>query len=585
MRRSTRFISLAFGVIAVAATVGGVAPSTPASAATYSMHVVSPIAGRIGIDGIYSPDDGNGYDVTTCAPGQPSLGWDAAGNLQGTTTIPDRKAGPLVNVRFEMYPGTPCGTYDAWGNVGGVQFETGPGSRNLGTITMPVAGQGGAFRIDGNILSSSPVGASRVLVDAFQIETGMQQNGVVEYGAFGTSQSRGNIWTAGVGWTGRYIMFVTDTATGNKVTALIDIAPGGVPDIDLDAICFGFDTCNYLAGGPGNSAGTFHATAPTRILDTRTFTGITNGPVRTGDGRHPSPDPITRRDETANHDLQVTGLNGIPASGVSAVLLNVTAVGAGAPGPGFMSVIPKPPRVGDVFNDQGSYGAFPNTSNLNLENADPTPNLVLARVGAGGKIRLYNYLGPTHVIADVAGWFGTGGAHTDGTGFTGVVPSRLLDSRLGIGTPAPPVRRGRDPQPQGGGRRRGPGQRRERRRQRHDGRLAGLGLRHRVPDGRRPAQRVERQHHAGRRAGEHVGRQGRHRRADQPVRRRDQLGRDRRRARQLRPRWWAGHHDHAGALRRQPVGQRHGGAPVRRERGAATSRSPAAAASRPTPRR
>ena len=128
-------------------------------------------------------------------------------------------------------------------------------------------------------------------------------------------------------------------------------------------------------------------------------------------------------------------MNGIPASGVSAVLLNVTAVGAGAPGPGFMSVIPKPPRVGDVFNDQGSYGAFPNTSNLNLESADPTPNLVLARVGAGGKIRIYNYLGPTHVIADVAGWFGTGGAHTDGTGFTGVVPSRVLDSRLGIGTP------------------------------------------------------------------------------------------------------------------------------------------------------
>ncbi len=126
---------------------------------------------------------------------------------------------------------------------------------------------------------------------------------------------------------------------------------------------------------------------------------------------------------------------GIPTSGVSAVLLNVTAVGAGAPGPGFISVIPKPARAGDVFNDQGSYGAFPNTSNLNLDSADPTPNLVLARVGAGGKIRLYNYLGPTHVIADVAGWFGTGGAHTDGTGFTGVVPSRVLDSRLAIGTP------------------------------------------------------------------------------------------------------------------------------------------------------
>ena len=29
------------------------------------MHVVSPIEGRIGIDGLYAPDDGNGYDVLT----------------------------------------------------------------------------------------------------------------------------------------------------------------------------------------------------------------------------------------------------------------------------------------------------------------------------------------------------------------------------------------------------------------------------------------------------------------------------------------------------------------------------------------
>ena len=81
-------------------------------------------------------------------------------------------------------------------------------------------------------------------------------------------------------------------------------------------------------------------------------------------------------------------------------------------------------------------GRIPSTSNLNIENGDPTPNLVLARVGAGGKIRIFDYVGPTHVIADVAGWFGTGGAHTDGTGFSGVVPGRVFDSRAGIGTAA-----------------------------------------------------------------------------------------------------------------------------------------------------
>ena len=210
-----------------------------------------------------------------------------------------------------MYPGA-CAQYDAWGNVGGVHFETAPGGRDLGTIVMPVEGQGGAFRLGGDILSSSPVGTDQVLVEAFQIELGMQQNGVVAYGAFGTAYNKGAKWTGGVGWAGRYMMFVTDKASGNKISAIVDIPAGAQPAIDLDAICFGFDTCNYLSGGPAHDGGTFHAMAPTRILDTRNLTGI-YGPVRTGDGRHPSPDPITRREETANHDLQVTGLNGIPA--------------------------------------------------------------------------------------------------------------------------------------------------------------------------------------------------------------------------------------------------------------------------------
>jgi hypothetical protein len=33
------------------------------------------------------------------------------------------------------------------------------------------------------------------------------------------------------------------------------------------------------------------------------------------------------------------------------------------------------------------------------------PNLVVVKVGAGGKISLYNSGGSTHLVADVAGWF------------------------------------------------------------------------------------------------------------------------------------------------------------------------------------
>lgn len=411
---------LRISIALLAALVGAatIAVASPVSAAQYHLSVNTRV--HVGVD---AP----GVDYNPCA------------RQGGPGTIP--LGVTPSQIRIEIYPGV-CGTYDGWGNVGGVHIEAAAGADNLGAIALPIDGQSGAFAIRGPILSSSPIGQGRVIVDTFQIPTGypdppapLQTNGRVNYGAFASTRSRGATWNGGIGWAGRYILFVTDTATGAKITALADIGPGSIPTIDLDAICFGFDTCNYLAGGPGVTAGTFHPMSPTRILDTRRPLGFF-GPVQTGDGRNGSLDPITRRTVAANHDLQVTGRHGIPSSGVSAVLLNVTAVSAGAPGPGFMSIVPKPPRVGDIFDDQASYGAFPATSNLNIDSGDPVPNLVLARVGAGGKIRIANYLGPTHVIADIAGWFGTGGAHLKGAGFAGVVPDRLLDTRNGIGGPA-----------------------------------------------------------------------------------------------------------------------------------------------------
>ena len=191
-----------------------------------------------------------------------------------------------------------------------------------------------------------------------------------------------------------------------------DLGFGDTPTIDLDAVCFGFDNCAYLQGGPGTTSGTFHPTPPTRILDTRFGVGITNGAIRSGGGRINTPDPNTRRDETANHELKVTGVGGVPEAGVSAVLLNVTAVVP--PGPGYVAVTPKAAACCGglaIFDDQASVPVGePATSNLNVAGGDIVPNLVLARVGAGGKIRIYNWLGPTHMVADVAGWFDTGGS-------------------------------------------------------------------------------------------------------------------------------------------------------------------------------
>ena len=113
------------------------------------------------------------------------------------------------------------------------------------------------------------------------------------------------------------------------------------------------------------------------------------------------------------------------------MLLNVTAVVP--PGPGYVAVTPKAAACCGgmaIFDDQASVPVGePATSNLNVAGGDVVPNLVLARVGAGGKVRIYNWWGPTHMVADVAGWFDTGGTNANGSGFTGVTPARLLDSR------------------------------------------------------------------------------------------------------------------------------------------------------------
>jgi len=453
MRNPKRRRVLGAALLLVASTgVVSLAPATTASAATISASVAN--AGTIGtlyIDAIYNGAGGGGaYDE--------GYQWTGDGRLWSFNKTTNQLIAPVsslgvagspTTVRLELYPkptsdySTP---YDAWsGSVGGVnlqrQSSDGPNWLNFGQIPLPTLGQLDAFRIEGAIISSTAVADGRVEFDVFQIPCSYPDtcpapkstSTGVAAGSFATGKSKAGRWTGGIGWPGHYIVFVRDTATGRNVHGFMEIAPGRVPSLDLDAVCFGLTTCVYDQGAPAVPQGGFHPVSPIRVLDTRTGTGIANGPVRAGDGRHWSPDPITRRDEARNHDLKVTGVAGIPESGVSAVLLNVTAVGP--LGGGFVSVYPRPSAVGDVFNDQATYRT-PSTSNLNLSPGETVPNLVLARVGAGGTIRI-NYFGyfPMHVIADVAGWFDTGapGVAQGGLGFTGVAPARLLDTRSGAG--------------------------------------------------------------------------------------------------------------------------------------------------------
>ncbi len=131
------------------------------------------------------------------------------------------------------------------------------------------------------------------------------------------------------------------------------------------------------------SSSSYTTLTPARLLDTRSGGSTVDG-TYAGGGAVAS---------NTSLDLQVTGRGSVPADGVAAVVLNVTAV--------------QPTRAG--FLTIWPTGAtLPGVSNLNLNPGKTIPNLVIAKVGTGGKVSIYNFTGggvPTDVIVDVQGWF------------------------------------------------------------------------------------------------------------------------------------------------------------------------------------
>lgn len=153
---------------------------------------------------------------------------------------------------------------------------------------------------------------------------------------------------------------------------------------------------------PAVSASKFVPVLPDRILDTRTGLGAPMGKVSTN----------------GQIDLKVTGVGGVPSSGVSAIVLNVTATQPDAPG--YVAAFP-------------TGGRPPLVSNLNIEWANQTaPNLVTVRVGIGGSITLFS-LSATHLIVDVAGYYTPVESSSDGRFVSALPPTRLLDTREGLG--------------------------------------------------------------------------------------------------------------------------------------------------------
>jgi hypothetical protein len=150
----------------------------------------------------------------------------------------------------------------------------------------------------------------------------------------------------------------------------------------------------------------FVAISPQRILDTR------GGPVPPGR-------PLDLK-LAANSvlDVPVRNVGGVPAE-ATAVVVNITSTEA-ASGTSYVTAWP-------------SGFARPLASTLNLQPGANVANSATLRIGPNGSISFFTNTGSTHLVADVLGYYTAAAAG----GFSGITPTRALDTRVG---PVPPGR-------------------------------------------------------------------------------------------------------------------------------------------------
>lgn len=149
------------------------------------------------------------------------------------------------------------------------------------------------------------------------------------------------------------------------------------------------------------------------------------GPVRVFDsrpGQLPAAGPKGTVGPDASIDVKVTGdVSGVPSTAV-AVVLNVTATDALAPG--YLTVF-------------ATGQPKPLASALNLTTAGQVrPNAVVVPIGAGGMVSVYSQSG-AHVVVDVTGYFEPTDVAVAGGRIESLAPTRLFDTRADQPAPGP----------------------------------------------------------------------------------------------------------------------------------------------------
>lgn len=114
----------------------------------------------------------------------------------------------------------------------------------------------------------------------------------------------------------------------------------------------------------------------------------------------------------------ISGRGGVPASGVSAVAVQVTIANATAK------------SYATVW---AAGQTQPTVSQVSVQPDEDASNVVITALGAGGAVEVFLNAGSADVLIDVHGYYTTPSSTTAAGSFQVVSPTRLADSRIGLG--------------------------------------------------------------------------------------------------------------------------------------------------------